>query len=747
MPIPVRGSDGIVIEFPDGTPTDTINQVMSERHQEFQARQAAGNQQMGAQPQLVQRENPNVLPWQQQRNAQPQRSPEYQAEIQRRQSIRAPYTDQRWRREGVPEALVPLARGIESFNRNGPAAAMGQMWRNMGVQDDLAYWQNRIRGRDTAQAAYDDTQQEQARVTREQPGVNTAANVAGFVTMAGRPAAAAPRLSMLQGGAMAAGLNAPFALARQEGDLPQRLPGAAQESAVAFGLGGALTGVGNALSRAPRPNSASARAAQFEQAGVRPTLAAVNGGTSAGATRMIAENFVAGAPARARMQASLDDTANAARNLAGRYGQHGQPEQVGETVQRGVQRFARDRNAPRPVGAESAAPESIPTRDWSFRAKANALYDRIFQRISEDEAGHLAGQTGARATATETQQALAAIQGRVSAPNVAEIVNDPLIGRIANALAQDGENLRFNDLRALRTWVREARSRPALTQTIDDASLATLEGALTTDIYRSAMDIGDITAAQQLRRVDQFYRAGQNRIQSALQAFDPNRTGGAQSYQRIIALAREGGRQNTRQLQSLRNSLRPEEWREVSATIIDDMGRPTAGNPQALQPGAFSVEQFVTNYAKLSTEGRRILFGGAQTDELARALDNLAQVAGYQKGVEAMANRSRSGVNAQNIGTGLGLVNPGTFAPTAALLSGMAITGEMLTNPAFVRWMVSAARAGGGAGGMRQQLSALASLAARDPALAPFYTDLVRRVGDRSQAQASPQEQYSPQPQ
>ncbi len=145
MPVRVRGPDGIIIEFPDNTPPDTINQVMGERHQEFQARQAAGNQQMGAQsaPVLEQRPNAQALPWQQQRDNEPQRSPEYQAERQRRRDIRAPYTDERWRREGVPEALVPLARGVEQFNRDGPAAVFGQMWRNMGVQDDLAYWQNR----------------------------------------------------------------------------------------------------------------------------------------------------------------------------------------------------------------------------------------------------------------------------------------------------------------------------------------------------------------------------------------------------------------------------------------------------------------------------------------------------------------------------------------------------------------------------------------------------------------------------
>jgi hypothetical protein len=666
---------------------------------------------------------------------QAQRSPQYTRAYQQRDDARRARTPEELRTGRVPgggrdipvpDFLQGFAGALQNFNRSGPAEMATQMFRNLGVTDDAAYWATRPQGREQAQAAQQYERDRQQQVARDQPILNSASIAASIPATAGGAGAAIPRLNMLQGGALAAGLNAPFALARQDGNLQERLPGAAQESAVMFGAGAGLTGAANLFGRTPRANSAAMRAREFEQAGVRPTMAAVAGGTPAGVTRMVSENFIAGAPARGRLQASLDDTADAARNLAGRFGQHGQPEQVGETVQRGVQRFA-DRNVPRPVNAGNARPESIPTRDWSFRAKANALYDRVFERIARDEAGHLAGSTGVRAEATATQQALAELQGRVSAPNVAGIVNDPLIGRIANALQQDAGQLRFQDLRALRTWVREAQARPALTQTIDNAALQNLERALTTDIYASALNIGGQTAAQQLRRVDAFYRAGQNRIQGALQAFDPQRTGGAQAYQRIVSLAREGGRQNTRQLQALRSSLRPEEWREVAATIIDDLGRPTAGNPNALQPRAFSVEQFVTNYAKLSADGRRILFGG-QTQDLAGQLDNLARVAGYQKGVEAMANRSRSGVNAQNIGVGFGLVNPGTAAPTAGLLAGMALTGEMLTNPAFVRWLVSAARAGGGPGGMSRHLQGLATLAARDPALAPLYDQLAQSV-------------------
>lgn len=703
MPIEVEAPDGTVVEFPDGTSPETMRAAMQRRYGRPQA--------------------PAARP-----PARPAPSA-FDRTLNRRRYERAP--------QGAPGSFT---RALEDFNRSGPTEMLSQMFRNIGVADELAGASEFLQSGGNAEAARAGAQYENQRrdqVARDQPVLNAASVAASVPAFAGAPAAAGP-VSMLQAGLGAAGTNAPFALARQEGSLQERLPGAALETAAVGAFGAGLQGAANRLlrPRVPRtpnaPTTPQQRAQQFEQAGVRPTMAAVAQGTPAGATRLISENFFAGGPARARIQASLDDTAGAAEGLAREFGQPGQPEQVGEAVQRGVQRFSRERpeapaNAPR-TQAGNVRPELTPTRDWSFRAKADALYDHAEGPILADEAAHLAGQTGVRATTENAERVLAEIQNRVTAPNVAEMVRDPTIVRVAQALEADRDAMRFHDIRELRRWVREARDRPGLTQSVDQASLARLEQALTQDIYQSAMDIGGEAAAARLRRVDQFYRAGQNRITRALQAFDPQRTGGRQAYERIIALAGDGARQNTRSLQSLRNSLRGAEWREVAATVIEQMGRPTAGAANALESGAFSVDRFVTAYARLSPEGRRILFGGNGTENLAQALDNLAQVAGYQKGVEAMANRSRSGVNAQNIGSGLALVNPGTMPGAAALLGGMALTGEMLTNPAFVRWLVSAPRASGAPGGMRRHLAALAQLASRDPALAPLYADLAERA-------------------
>lgn len=706
------------------------------------------------QPTLVQRENPQALPWQQQRNNEPQRSPEYQAERQRRRDIRAPYTDERYRREGVPEALVPLARGVEQFNRDGPAAVFGQMWRNMGVQDDLAYWQNRPRGRDAAQAAYDDTQQEQQRVAREQPNVNSFANVASVLAFAGNPAGAAP-MSALRGGAAAAGINAPFAFARQEGNFQERLPGAARETAIVGVAGTALQGLANRFARPPAPNSSQARAQEFQAANVRAPLAAVQGRGNAPMAQAIAENPVGG-NVRRNLQNSVDDVEREYRGMVGQAGQVEPREVAGEIVQRGVRRFANGRNEPMPnrqvldpaTGRMvQATPRQIRTRDWSFGAKSGALYDDVFGRLASDEEALIQGGVRGHLDTSATRSVLRDIIRRVSGTASRETMSSPMIGQIRQALVTDARNgtLRFQDLRAWRTWVREAQRNEGLRQGLDNAALQRLEGALTTDIYRSAMNIGG-QAARDLHSIDRWYRQTSNRINTALEPFNTKVNGvatqnGASAFRRVIDLASQGGRQNTRQLMQLRESLRPDEWRSVSASIMDELGNVNFGNPHINEPGAFSLENFVSNVGRMSAEGRQALFG----PQLARDLENLARVAGYIKGVRSYANMSRSGSSLQNASTiaaGGGAVvaaATGNVAPLVTLVGAgvaMRITGEMLTNPAFVRWLTSPST-----GGLSRQLTALATIASKDPAVAPLYEELAGLVTDRSRApEAQPAE-------
>lgn len=492
------------------------------------------------------------------------------------------------------------------------------------------------------------------------------------------------------------------------------------------------------------PNIYATRGAEFARAGVESSVASVRGGAAAKAANALAENPVAGVRVRAQMGRQVEQAGAKASEIASGYGASRGPQIAGEEIQAGVRRFAKDRTA-QPTSA------SAPAKQTSFAAKADKLYDDAFTpiesaenqavaraqqdfetkaanlkqqreaQIANDQAAYqsalaereqrrllgvpegpeppppapppevAAPSQQAAVAPTNTIGALRDISGRVNGQQLSNLITDGRMKQILGALEKDGANVRFNDLRQLRTWVRNAQKDPTLRQGIAQADLQTIEGALTQDVYANAEALAGPQALAKLQRADAFYRAGSERINRALQAFD-NANSGEQAYSKIIQSAGSTSSADVRRLVALKRSLAPDEWGDVAATTVSNLGKPTAGAANAVEEGGFSINTFLTNYAKLSPEGREVLFGakgggGAEAARLKGELDNLAKVAGYLKEVQKGANASNSGVSLQNIGTIGLLLNPKTMIPTAGGLGGAAAVGEILTNPAAVRWL------------------------------------------------------------
>lgn len=130
-----------------------------------------------------------------------------------------------------------------------------------------------------ARAAVDFEREEQARIARERPGANVLATVGSVATMA-RPTGSLMTTNPLVAGGYAAAQNAPFAVARQEGTLPERIPGAAKETALVAGTAGLMTQGANMLrSRAANVRTRPASPArQLSEQGVELTPGQMLGG-------------------------------------------------------------------------------------------------------------------------------------------------------------------------------------------------------------------------------------------------------------------------------------------------------------------------------------------------------------------------------------------------------------------------------------------------------------------------------------
>lgn len=510
------------------------------------------------------------------------------------------------------------------------------------------------------------------------------------------------------------------------------------------------------------PNAFATNVAKFDAAGVTPSLAALGGNGAASATKFAAENPFTGGAARGRLQTSINEAGQSAANLAGQYGSPASRSSVGADIQTGVTRFAKGGDAPASV--------TTPTQQSSFSDKAGALYDRVFGGL--DMA--MAGKTGPRQTVqvadpsrwTTGFRDVQTPGSQISTPNttavlhdvlnpgqsadINSLISDPTMKAVAAKVEAGQGDLSFQDLRNLRTWVRTQQAKPAISQTIDSASLGRLESALTSDIYSNASTLGYPSLVHQLRRADQFYAAGQQRISTALASAFKAPTPEA-AYDGIVGAATDGGKADINRLLGVKRSLAPAEWGDVAATALQRMGKPTPGTG-AVADGdqAFSISSFVTNYNKLSPQGRDVLFGsrgggGAQATGLRAQLDNLADVADRLKGVERAANSSKTAVVGQAAATIGGLTNHITLGPTILALAGEWGLGEIMTHPRFVRWAVGTARAPTAA--LPGRLAALDALAKTDPKIAAVAPRLrLQLQGSQGLAVSAQQQQGQPTP-
>jgi hypothetical protein len=428
-------------------------------------------------------------------------------------------------------------------------------------------------------------------------------------------------------------------------------------TALSAGMPASKAAMAARATAAPRVNTLRNTVAEFDRAGVRPSLAAAGGKGPSMVANMVGENAMAGVRVRKALRGAAADVESSAGRTANKFGAPASRGAAGEAVQEGVRGF-NDR----------------------FSARSSRNYDKAFTPIEAAETRALATATKPVIKADETRQAIQSIWGRVNSPELRNMITDPRVKGIGEALEASPEALRFGDLRALRTWVREAKGNPQLRQGIPSASLSRLEGALTKDIAANAEALAGPQAARRLSQADQFHRIGSRRIEGQLQAFVGKAAPktGESTYDVIVRAASDKNGADLARLSALKKSLQPQEWGDVAASTIQRLG--------GVEGADFSVSRFVSGLENLSPSGKDLLFGKGP---LRAELENLQRVATRVKAVEKGANMSNSGVSLQNVGSVGALFNPATSAPAAGLLGSLALSGEAMTNPAVVRWIAN----------------------------------------------------------
>jgi hypothetical protein len=161
--------------------------------------------------------------------------------------------------------------------------------------------------------------------------------------------------------------------------------------------------------------------------------------------------------------------------------------------------------------------------------------------------------------------------------------------------------------------------------------------------------------------------------------------------EKIFRAATTGLAEGGTQISRVMKSMPIENRREVTAAVLQRLGRAKPGQQNELGD-AFSSETFLTNLANMSPPARRALFGGSGFPGLEERVTQLGAVANMRReGAKVFANPSGTARQGAMIGWAAGLgtaLATGNAAAIGAALAAPVVTNaaaRLLTVPARVR--------------------------------------------------------------
>jgi len=363
-----------------------------------------------------------------------------------------------------------------------------------------------------------------------------------------------------------------------------------------------------------------------------------------------------------------------------------------------------------------------------FRKEAGKLYDQLDQ--------HMPAQTPIPVSATKNflAEAVAPTKG---AQSTSSLLVNPKLKEIDSALSTDladaaSGTLPYEAVKSLRSRVGGMIANAGLTPDIPKGELKRLYGALSQDINAQAAK--NPLAAKAANRADNFYREGIQKIDKLEHVI--NKAGGPE---KVFSAAMAGTSEGATTLRNVMSGLKKSERDTVTATVINRMGKATAGQQGTDAAGMadrFSMSTFLTNWSKMSPQARSVLFDH-KGPKFREDMNKLAQVAtNLRDGSKVFANNSGSSQGATQIGTSAAFVmsalggHPGTAALIAGGAAGANLSARLMTNPKFVGWL--AKQTNRPLGTLPGQIGTLSSIGKDDPDVQEFIATLAR-AGNQSQ--------------
>jgi len=315
----------------------------------------------------------------------------------------------------------------------------------------------------------------------------------------------------------------------------------------------------------------------------------------------------------------------------------------------------------------------------SFKDRSSQLFAKVDQRMPK---GMKVDIPNARQAITETKAAFA------ENPELAKKLG---LGQWDAIMAEAEKNgIPWDGVKQLRTKIGEAiGSDRAVLSDEDIGRLKSLYGALTADMEAATKAAGN-GAYGAWRAANSHYKRGAEHIEANIDGLitkDPkNPVSAERAYEAFSNMTKaDRASSDIVRMRKIKASLSEEDWRGLSSSIVDRMGRAPAGQ-QGTMGETFSASKFLTEWNKMTPEAKAMLL----PYEVRQEFSDLAKVAERAKNANLERNHSNTGT----VGGWVTLIFGSSTNPvaTASALGGNYITAKALTSEVFLRAVNRAAR-------------------------------------------------------
>lgn len=301
------------------------------------------------------------------------------------------------------------------------------------------------------------------------------------------------------------------------------------------------------------------------------------------------------------------------------------------------------------------------------------------------------------------------------------------VQQVLDAVTAPG-GLNYQGIKDLRSAIGEQLNGGILPADISQKELKTIYGALSDDLASSVRNAGGPQAAAAFERANTYYGLVSQRREELARILGGDNRSNEGIFAAIQRLAGSTASADAKLLAQARKAMPVEEWKDISAGVIGQLGRDAEGT--------FSPLRFVTEYGKISDAGKNILFNSTGDKTLRQSLDDIALVSSKWKQWQRFSNPSGTAQNlignTQLAGIG-GAVTAGVM--TGSLMPPLVALGGIVGASALSRILATPATAASMAKWTRvYQRAAMspsphASMAALSAASRNFATTLTDKLG------------------